>query len=404
MNLDSIHRAKHRQLWFDKVRSDLDRLTAPADMERTLKMGALNGLKGGDVSSFQRIMNLSQNALGLEFVKYDLTDPLPVIALRALKAQGYPQRELSAADVPRVDAKVSAALNWCSYDILHNPATRIMLLDDRTAKSVADSKNNPITATELQHLPHNPCVIEFYRPIEIGEEIHRGLRVRAVGFEALGNADVPAAVVSFFMDYWVPAAIPDGARSPATIAVWFGGFTSVTIDNVIRSQFAMEPLSDREKAVTELCQKVSRNLWDFITMRTIRYDSIHRKSAKHPLEENRPRHVQGLRSQLDREVFHLYLIRETKVSKDPDGRPHEPLWGYRIEVPGVFHEWIYCARCRHVHKHELVGQPCRTCGEVVGPRANIWVQKYWHRAHLRGPEGAPIKEVVRDVHRKKRRR
>lgn len=404
MNSDPVHRAKYRQLWVDKVRAELDASFSPADFERSLKIAALNGLKGGTVTSFQRIVALPPGALAIEFMKYDLADRLPVVAMRALKAQGYPNRELTEADLPRFEAKVSSALNWCSSDILRSPRTRIMLLDDRTAKSVADSRNDPITATELQHLPHNPCLIEFYHPIEIGENIHRGFRVRAVGFEALGDADVPAAVVSFYLDYWVPPVIPTAVRCPATLAVWFGGFTFVTVDNTIRTQFGIEPMSSTEKTFTELCKRVSRNLWDFITMRTIRYDHIRRKPAKHPLVGERPQHTQGLHSQLDREVFHLYLARETNVSEDPTGKAHRPLWGYRIEVPGVFHEWVYCAQCGRTHTHELLGKPCRTCGDVVGPRTNVRVEKYWHGPHLKGPEGAPIKDVVRDVHRRKPRR
>jgi hypothetical protein len=75
--------------------------------------------------------------------------------------------------------------------------------------------------------------------------------------------------------------------------------------------------------------------------------------------------------------------------------------GYRVEVPGKFHEFVYCAKCGDLHRHDLLGQACRECGETVGPRTNVRIEKYWHHPYLAGPPGAPIKEVVRDVHRQK---
>jgi len=40
---------------------------------------------------------------------------------------------------------------------------------------------------------------------------------------------------------------------------------------------------------------------------------------------------------------------------------------------------------------------------VVGPRANLRIEKYWHAPYIAGPANAPIKEVVREVRRKKKK-
>ena len=201
---DPRHRAHHHQLWIDKVRAELDDAISPAEFEWNLKIDALHTLLGGiDIAARDRLFNRPRDQLALAFSQYGLADPLRVAALKTLKAKGYPQRGLTADDWPACEAKVGYALSWCAYDILRSSQTRIMLLDDRTAKAVADSKNEPITAAELQHLPHNPCLIEFYRPIEIAEKIKRDVRLCAVGFESIGDPETPAAVVSFYLDYWV---------------------------------------------------------------------------------------------------------------------------------------------------------------------------------------------------------
>jgi hypothetical protein len=268
---------------------------------------------------------------------------------------------------------------------------------------VADSSNDQITAAELQHLPHNPCLIEFYRPIEIVGDIKHGVRVRAVGFKSLGDAAAPAAVVCFYLDYWQPAP-QSGARLPTSLGFWYGGCTCATMDNAARIQMGLGSDPVLEQKISDECKRIARNLWDFVTSRSINYDRIKRKPARHLPDRERPQHTQGLRSQLDREVFHLYLTREMSRAEGEHSRQLPPPWGYRVEVLGKFHHLVYCGKCGDLHRHDLLGTPCRKCGEIVGPRANVRIEKSWHHPYFVGPEGAPVKEVVRDVHRRKVRR
>ncbi len=136
MNSDPRHRAHYHQLWIDKVRAELDNYCSLAELDQSLKMQALTNLLGWDLNdaSVKRVCALSRSQLAFEFVKHDLVDPLPVVALRTLKTRGYPQRELTPSDWPACEAKVGYALSWCAYDILRSPQTRVMLLDDTTAK------------------------------------------------------------------------------------------------------------------------------------------------------------------------------------------------------------------------------------------------------------------------------
>lgn len=403
---DPRHRAQHRQLWIDRVRDKLENTGLAADIDRLARTDILASLLGP--GSLPGIESLPPAELALQFQKHGLNRPLADLALRALEAHGYPERELTPADWTACQAHVFGALDWAGFNILRNPESRVMLLDDRTAKALADSRNDEITAAELQHLPHNPCLIEFYRPITIAENVQNGVRLRGVGFQALGTATAPVAVAGFYLDCWETAK---GVLWPATIAVWFGGFNIARFDEAANRAIGIRPGQhpETDTALRLATLRVARNLWDFVTSRSIQYERVKRKrppnppSPPDPACEVRPSHVQGRHSPADREVFLLYLSHASATREEPAQTSKPMQWGYRVEVPGKFHQYVYCAACGDLHRHDLLGQPCRKCGQTVGPRANLRIEKYWHHPYLAGPRDAPIKDVVRDIHRRKTR-
>lgn len=398
MNADSRHRAQFRQLWIDKVRDQLEMAGNARQLEFAVRITALAALSGVDGN---RINKLPPEVIAMELKNYGMVGSLQDIAIRSLKARGYPERELTVADDwESCQVRVGAALNWSCANLLRSPETQIMLLDDRTATAVAHSKNVPITAAELQHLPHNPCLIEFYRPIEIAETVKRGVRVRAVGFHSVGEADAPASVMCFYLDYWEPSS-KGGGRWPATIAFWFGGIHAMNVDNAARVQIGFQRGSAIEGAIIDSCKYVARNLWDFVTSRSIRYEQVERKPIRRNSDQSQSNPGAAT---LDRQVSFLYLSRDCHTTEPNGSQVRGPVrpWDHRIEVPGTFHEFVYCAKCGDLHRHDLLGQNCRHCGEVVGPRINVRVEKYWHSPHVKGPEGTPLQEVVRDLHRRKK--
>ena len=399
MNNDPHHRVEHHQLWIDKVRDGLDKTGSWEQHELTNRLGTLAGLLKVPI---QHLFSLTPDQWTAGFERYGLTESPPVLAMLTLKRLGYPNRELSEDDdLPTCEAKVAGALSWCAVHILRSPDTHIMLLDDKTAKAVAGSSNSEVTAAELQHLPHNPCLIEFYRPIEVAEKVKRGVRLRAVGFESVGDTDAPAAVVSFYLDYWQKTN-QQGGRFPATICTWFGGFCLTSIDTAVRVQVEIESDSQLEGTITDACVRIARNLWDFVTSRSIRYEQVQRKSRRQ--SGSIPGRISEPQSKSDREVLLLFISRDSKspVGDDKTDRPTPRPWDHQIEIAGTFHEFVYCAKCGDLHRHDLLGHACRKCGEVVGPRINLRVEKYWHSPYIKGPEGTPLKNVVQDVRRQKR--
>lgn len=389
---DLAHKAKHRQLWIDRVRDEVCAKLSLEDIEFGLKAQAMSELRGkGHIANIRAVRHMSQAEFRAECARFGLHGDLRAAAVRRMKEDGWPQAQ------PTVDC----ALSWAALSVLLKQS-QIMMLDDRTAQAVVNSSNEAITAAELQFLPHNPCVVEFAKPIELCAKIKAGVRARAIGFCAGGDAEDRYAVAVWYLDYWVPLPLPMGARIPALWCCWFSrGIQRPTLDEAAAKSLGITVGSPLCEKISAACQVAARNLWDFLTMRSLRYDRIKRKAAVYPA--NRPQHTQGLFSQVDREVFRLYLDREIAMSEKSDGKPHPPQWGYRVEVPGKFHQWVYCATCGDVHRHDLLGEPCRKCQTVVGPRANVRVEKYWHPPYLVGPEHTPIKDVVRTVHRKKER-
>lgn len=401
MNNDPRHRVEHYQLWIDKVRDGLDKTSSWDQHQLTNRLGTLAGLMKVPI---QYLFSLTPHQWEAGFQRYGLTESPPVLAMRTLKQLGYPHRELSEDDdLPTCEAKVAGALSWCAVHILRSPDTHIMLLDDKTAKAVADSRNSEVTAAELQHLPHDPCVIEFYRPIEVAEKVKRGVRLRAVGFEAVGDSEAPAAIVSFYLDHWQTTS-REGGRWPATICTWFGGFCLTMIDSAVRVQIGLEPDSQMEETITDACVRIARNLWDFVTSRSIRYEQVQRKPCRQGGAIMG--RISEPQSTSDREVSLLFINRDSKspVGDEKSDRLTLRPWDHRVEIAGTFHELVYCAKCGDLHRHDLLGQACRKCGEVVGPRINLRVEKYWHSPYIKGPEGTPLKNVVQNVRRQKRQR
>jgi len=92
------------------------------------------------------------------------------------------------------------------------------------------------------------------------------------------------------------------------------------------------------------------------------------------------------------------MLKVTKTVKRPefpsDQEPGTGL-GYRELIPGAFHKWVYCRSCGRVHRHDLVGRPCRNCKKEVGPVSNIEIKKWWHEEYWRG-EGE-VKQTVREM-------
>ena len=94
---------------------------------------------------------------------------------------------------------------------------------------------------------------------------------------------------------------------------------------------------------------------------------------------------------------HLIYFHPIVVSNTPTNGTGSWSLQYKVLVPGTFHRCVYCAACGDVHRHDLIGQPCRNCDKQVGPHENIRVEKYWHGPHYRGPEDVETRDHVRVI-------
>ena len=141
-------------------------------------------------------------------------------------------------------------------------------------------------------------------------------------------------------------------------------------------------------------------LWDYLTSRNIARSDHKRtsgcvqriKAKAQPMPEGK----KGSTS-VARHVIYFHHIEPTGKSSALSG-PNNGL-AYKVLVPGTFHRWVYCMKCDDVHRHDLLGQPCRRCGVLVGPAENVRVEKYWHCPHYKGPEDGETRESVRVIGR-----
>lgn len=266
---------------------------------------------------------------------------------------------------------------------------RLFLLDSNLAEQVFRSKNDPIDGEDMTTLPFDQLVVEFSEPIGIKHES--------------GTTEVPAvlfyrdAASGNFLVLWI-ATLHDQKIpfTPFGYAFVFGGLSAFPFwdDKLIGLPWS------KELAIGIRVQ--SRNLWDFVTCRNIDY-VVHERDTSRIKHVKKWRHVPS--DTLPR-TYRILAVNQQQVVYPNDGRlvSYEgPTANCREKVPGCFHKWVYCARCQEdgrrkgVHRHDLIGRPCRYCGVNVGPVANIKIQKWWHREHWRGPWQADEKEIVREV-------
>jgi len=140
-----------------------------------------------------------------------------------------------------------------------------------------------------------------------------------------------------------------------TASAWFGGFQVGNIDDAAYKQIGIERGSITASGMMIALQRVARNLWDFVTSRSIHYERIERKPLKSTKEERSQQPTVNL-PLLDRELAFLYLEKNARSANKETERCNESTLSYWIEVLGSFHAMVYCAKCNDVHRHDLLGQ------------------------------------------------
>jgi hypothetical protein len=266
--------------------------------------------------------------------------------------------------------------------------SKLLLVDKSLITDVLNSNNDTLKAEDLTFTPHDRCFLEFSSPVELFP-----------GFNSAGVAVYKSVDKTLRGLSWL------GTRQAGKDVIDGVGFHILVVNGVdyefcnVNTPEGMPPweyhkAGDISKEYRDLALRKTKNLWDFLTCRNLDYQTYNRP-AHSWTKIKKYKHLSGMKEGI-REIRTLCVNRTIlRPDSTSSQAPEEMELPYRISIPGAFHKWVYCRDCGKVHRHDLIGSPCRRCQLQVGPFSNIIIKKYWHPPHFKGPENAPMKEVVR---------
>lgn len=324
--------------------------------------------------------------------------------------------------------------------------TNLMLLQSSIMRDIIESKQGEvITCNDMEHLPFNKFYIEFDKPVRIvdlfeavamgiyahhnkqsytivyysdepggiyaaceevsegdtmtGDPEHRSrkktllnLHLDQCGYRKVMAGKPPINAPPYKEALLVHMCrggeflVSDGQSSGEYVGSEIPAYYETIVDGVYTTN------GKEGVIVTEELLRITRNVWDFITCRNIDYEARRRPALKP--NQRRYKHLQGKEAALQRD-YRLIKV-DRRVTPYESGAGPQSTLAHQIKVPGHFRKLIYCKSCGDLHRHDLIGQPCRDCELVVGPIANINVVKTWVSPHWKGPEDGPVQEIVRE--------
>lgn len=144
---------------------------------------------------------------------------------------------------------------------------------------------------------------------------------------------------------------------------------------------------------------IAKNVLEFVRNRYINYEPVKRPAIKY----NNKRRPINFRSKMTLSTRRYRLITINRQERERIVKKKSWTLQYLIRILGKYHSYVYCKRCREsfelgesvktgMHKHSLIGKPCRICGEIVGPNYNVIYKKRWVPEHEKGPkDGITVK-------------
>lgn len=289
--------------------------------------------------------------------------------------------------------------------------TNIMLLDRGTMQDIINSKQGQlISCNDMEHLPFDKFYIEFDQPVQIVDKF----QAVAMGIQTHHNQQ------SYTIIYYSeePARHNCIAKSKHPVKAppykemlmmhmcrggdyidnqnkQIGEYVGSHIPEYYQVTINGQPVTNGKQAttITQELLRITRNVWDFVTCRNINYQPRKRPNLK--TNKRQYKHLQGKEAALPRDYRIIKVDRQQTHNDQTTGQQTE--LAHQVKIPGHFRKLIYCKQCTDLHRHDLIGKPCRDCEQIVGPIANINVVKTWVTPHWKGPEGAPIQQIVRQI-------
>lgn len=382
---DIRRRAELGQLWYDELRIHYLEVfpQIPDEQRRIPIIYDLYTHLAGDMREIKHKLDDLQEVPDPQQVEYwnrQLPAPIPKNNLTQSLAECTRTLRVYKVDPAILGEYARYAMGYAIQELIDggSPA-EVMVSDSRLIDAVVNSKRRKDYQTlDLWHVPFPRCWWEFSKPIDIA-----GVQTHAVAFFADPENDLACSALIQRRSGKIMGLHEFGGQ-------YIIGRASGVATGACEGNYK---IADEEHYVAAIGR-----LWDFITSRNLDYELVNRKRSRIHFLEGKYSHSQG-KNAVVRQVFTLGMSRTIQIPADPGirGGMGGADWAFQVYVPGAFHRWVYCDTCGDVHRHDLIGQPCRECGKEVGPRKNIRVEKYWHAPHYKGPKEAPIKQAVRQV-------
>ena len=369
------HRAEMGQLWYDELRGTFGQNASKSTL-REVAIYDLTTRLAGDVRDIKdKMADVEQmpSTDWLDRKNAQLPAPITLQGSQVETMTDAARRARQENITPEILGEYARyAQCACVFDILQNSSPAELLVSDRKLiEQILASKRGNFDAVDLTYSPFPRCWWEFSRPVQIAT-------VQVYG--------------AFFGSY--PELKTAIGGLVTKVRDFYSAFTWGQTWG-ISTGCADLPFRVEDEAIF---QGALGRLWDFVTCRNISYERIRRRSGVKKHTEARYRHNQGQNNTAVREVIILDMDRSIQIKDNTDNSPGtQHQWAFRSLIPGAFHRWVYCETCGDVHRHDLLGQACRKCGEIVGPRANLRIEKYWHAPYYRGPVEAPVRDTVREI-------
>lgn len=272
--------------------------------------------------------------------------------------------------------------------------TNIFLLDDQTiADLIATENDDMICCDDMDHLPFGSFLIELESPTKIVESFE----TVAIGIYA--HASKQSFTIVYYTDKHlgkIERPFKDTIINAPPYKAIFGidihrianrteEFFTV-VDSIHTSQNSNLIESEHTRLLI-----TTHNIWDFITCRNIDYEAQRRPAYKPDTKQYK--HLQGKNAGLLRDYRLIKVNR--RVAPYGQTEANASCLAFRIKIPGHFRKMVYCKSCGDLHRHDLIGTPCRRCTQKVGPFSNIDIIRTWVSPHWKGPENRPIQELTR---------
>lgn len=297
-------------------------------------------------------------------------------------------------DNPNHNLFITTVYHFFTHNIILNhvqtPFTKsdseLIILDQETANIILRAEGDKIKLDDFDHMPAQNLMIELDQGVTI-DEIHPS----PIGL--IEYAQIRSQTNVLNICHFVTIDLDD------IYLFWFNEtFHYIGLNNKSRIYDqrlkTASPIDPHSKYIdTTQIETAAKNVLDYIRHRYIDYEPTIRPKQKC----NSKRRPLNLRNKITLPKRRYIMISMSRREKEKAKTASSWTLQHLITILGKYHNLVYCKQCNEkhqqqkqvktgIHKHSLIGHPCRICKEIVGPIHNILIKRKWVPKHEKGPK------------------